>query len=138
MKSFYIYIAAVLVINGAMPVFEKLTLGKVSVSQMIFLRGLVQLAIYTAVLFQSGEMASFQKVDSRFIIYGLLQGAVISVMLFCYFAAMKAGAASQVKAFSSAAPLLTYLLAVTILNEPLTLQRGLGVIFITLGVILIG
>lgn len=138
MKPFYFYIALVLLINGSMPVFEKITLGKVSVPQMVFLRGIVQVALYAALLWSTGGLQSLSQVEPRFIFYGLLQGAAISAMLYAYFLAMQSGDASQVKALSSAAPLLTFALAVWLIGEPLTLQRGLGIALVVAGIFLLG
>ncbi|NTV46044.1 MAG: EamA family transporter [Chlorobiales bacterium] len=81
--------------------------------------------------------AELQSVPPRFIIYGLLQGVAIAVMIFFYFTAMKSGQVSLVTALTATSPMLTYALAVLLLQEPLTLTRGIGIVFVILGIILL-
>lgn len=65
-----------------------------------------------------------------FVFYGL--GAL--VMLYAY----KFGSLSVLQPMLSANYIFTIILAVTVLNEQVTLTKGIGIIIIILGVILIG
>lgn len=135
--GFYLSIAITLIVLSSLPLFEKVTLGKISPQQMGFLRGLSQFVIYAGVLYMTSGFAELQSVPPRFIIYGLLQGVAIAVMIFFYFTAMKSGQVSLVTALTATSPMLTYALAVLLLQEPLTLTRGIGIVFVILGIILL-
>lgn len=135
--GFYLSIAVTLIILSTLPLFEKVTLGKISPQQMAFLRGLSQVAIYAGVLFATGGFAELQSASPKYIVYGLLQGVAIAVMIYFYFSAMKSGQVSLVTTLTATSPMLTYILAVLLLQEPLTLTRGIGVAFVIVGVILL-
>lgn len=135
--SFYLSIAVTLIVLSTLPLFEKVTLGKISPQQMGFLRGVSQFVIYAGILYMTSGFAEFQTVSPKFIMYGLLQGVAIAVMIFFYFSAMKTGQVSLVTALTATSPMITYALAVLLLQEPFTLTRGFGIVFIILGVILL-
>lgn len=135
--NFYLSIAVTLLVLGSLPLIEKITLGKISPQQMGFLRGLSQLAIYAGVLYATNGFAELQSASPKHIAYGLLQGVAIAVMIYFYFSAMKSGQVSLVTTLTATSPMLTYLLAVLILQEPVTLTRGLGIMFVIMGVILL-
>jgi bacterial/archaeal transporter family protein len=135
--NFYLSIAVTLIVLSGLPLLEKVTLGKINPQQMAFLRGLSQVAIYAGVLYATGGFGGLQSASPKYIVYGLLQGVAIAVMIYFYFSAMKSEQVSLVTALTATSPMLTYLLAVLFLHEPLTFARGLGIMFVILGVILL-
>ena len=126
--NIYVSLGIAVLILGVLPLIEKITLGVLSPAQMAFLRGLSQVLFYGILIAYSGELIQLADVPKTYILYGLLQGALIVVMLFFYFHAMQKGEASVVKTLSATSPMLTYIFAVMLLNEPFTLERLGGVV----------
>jgi transporter family protein len=127
----------VVLILGVLPLIEKLTLNHLSPIQMAFLRGVAQVVVFGVLIFQGSEWMNLKSAPVSFIAYGLLQGVLIAVMLFFYFHAMQQGEASVVKTLSATSPMLTYFLAILLLNEPFSLERLAGVGLVIGGVYLL-
>ncbi|MBL6956414.1 MAG: EamA family transporter [Chlorobium phaeobacteroides] len=123
-------------ILGSLPILEKITLARMNVTQMIFLRSLSQTIILGIVVWL-GTSSVQGGIPIKYTIYALLQGVAITVMLFFYLSAIKTTEVSFVNPIIAAAPLITYAMAVFILNEQFNPVRLSGVILVAGGVALI-
>jgi len=123
-------------ILGSLPILEKITLARMNVTQMIFLRSLSQTIILGIVVWL-GTSSTPGGIPIKFTLYALLQGVAITVMLFFYLSAIKTTEVSFVNPIIAAAPLLTYAMAVFILNEQFNPVRLSGVVLVAGGVVLI-
>jgi len=135
--NIYVSIGVAVLILGILPILEKITLGVLSPSQMAFLRGLSQVVLYGLLISFNGELIGLGNAPKTYVFYGLLQGALIVVMLFFYFHAMQQGEASVVKTLSASSPMLTYFFAIMLLNESFSLERLAGVALVIGGVYLL-
>ncbi len=138
MKTPNIYLSLIITVSilGSLPILEKITLAKMNVTQMIFYRSLSQTIILGIVVW-FGTTSLSTGIPMKYTVYALLQGVAITVMLFFYLSAIKTTDVSFVNPVIAASPLITYTLAVVILNEPLNFVRLSGVILVVGGIILI-
>ncbi|MCG8376624.1 MAG: EamA family transporter [Chlorobiales bacterium] len=138
MKTPNIYLSLIITVSilGSLPILEKITLAKMNVTQMIFYRSLSQTIILGIVVW-FGTTSLSAGIPIKYTVYALLQGVAITVMLFFYLSAIKTTDVSFVNPVIAASPLITYTLAVVILNEPLNFIRLSGVILVVGGIILI-
>ena len=139
MKALNLYLSLIITVSiiGSLPILEKITLAKMNVTQMIFYRSLSQTLILGIVVWLGTSSLSIGIIPAKYTAYALLQGVAVTVMLFFYLSAIKTTDVSLVYPVVSAAPLITYILAIVILNEPLNVLRLSGVILVVGGVILI-
>lgn len=138
MKTLHFSIPLLITVSilGSLPILEKITLGRMNVTQMIFYRSLAQTFILGLVVWL-GSTSLSTGLPVRYTVYALLQGVAVTVMLFFYLSAVKTTDVSIVNPIVSASPLITYILAVVILNEPLNIMRVSGVILVVGGILLI-
>lgn len=138
MKTPNIYLSLIITVSilGSLPILEKITLAKMNVTQMIFYRSLSQTIILGIVVW-FGTTSLSAGIPMKYTVYALLQGVAITIMLFFYLSAIKTTDVSFVNPVIAASPLITYTLAVVILNEPLNFVRLSGVILVVGGIILI-
>ena len=138
MKTLHFSIPLLITVSilGSLPILEKITLGRMNVTQMIFYRSLAQTFILGLVVWL-GSTSLSTGLPVRYTVYALLQGVAVTVMLFFYLSAVKTTDVSIVNPIVSASPLITYILAVVILNEPLNIMRMSGVILVVGGILLI-
>ncbi len=138
MKTLHFSIPLLITVSilGSLPILEKITLGRMNVTQMIFYRSLAQTFILGLVVWL-GSTSLSTGLPARYTVYALLQGVAVTVMLFFYLSAVKTTDVSIVNPIVSASPLITYILAVVILNEPLNIMRVSGVILVVGGILLI-
>lgn len=138
MKTPNLYLSLIITVSilGSLPILEKITLAKMNVTQMIFYRSLSQTIILGLIVW-FGTSATPTGIPIRYTAYALLQGIAITVMLFFYLSAIKTTDVSLVNPVIAASPLITYVLAVVILNEPLDFVRLSGIMLVVGGIILI-
>ncbi|UZJ40291.1 EamA family transporter [Prosthecochloris sp. SCSIO W1101] len=138
MKTFHLYLSLIITVSivGSLPILEKITLAKMNITQMIFYRSLSQTLILGIVVWICGSSLS-SGIPVKYTVYALLQGVAITIMLFFYFSAIKTADVSFVYPLIAASPLITYILAIVVLNEPFNIIRLSGVILVIGGIILI-
>ena len=138
MKALNIYLSLFITVSilGSLPILEKITLAKMNITQMIFYRSLSQTIILGFVVWLGTSTLS-NDIPLNYTAYALLQGVAVTIMLFFYLSAIKTADVSFVNPVIAASPLITYILAVVILNEPLNFVRLSGVVLVVGGIILI-
>ncbi|MCG8341296.1 MAG: EamA family transporter [Chlorobiales bacterium] len=138
MKALNLHLSLIITVSilGSLPILEKITLAKMNVTQMIFYRSLSQTLILGIVVW-FGTSSLSTGIPVKYTVYALLQGVAVTIMLFFYLSAIKTTDVTFVNPVIAASPLITYILAVVILNEPLNVIRLLGVVFVVGGIILI-
>ena len=138
MKALNLHLSLIITVSilGSLPILEKITLAKMNVTQMIFYRSLSQTLILGIVVW-FGTSSLSTGIPVKYTVYALLQGVAVTIMLFFYLSAIKTTDVTFVNPVIAASPLIPYILAVVILNEPLNVIRLLGVVFVVGGIILI-
>jgi transporter family protein len=123
---------------GAAPLFEKAGLAKIAPLPATALRSwMIGLILLLAVTL-TGAWKDVSSVDLRslglLLAGGFLAGLLGQVL---YFGALRGGQASRVVPFVAAYPLVTVLLSILILREPLTLPRAAGAACVVIGVLVL-
>jgi transporter family protein len=86
----------------------------------------------------TGQIGQVARMEGRILLFSLLSGLTGGVLgLTAYFHALQRGQASLVVPFTSAYPLVTVLLSLLVLGEPITPTKVLGVALIVGGVMLL-
>jgi len=123
---------------GAAPIFEKAGLVKIAPLPATALRSWMIGVVLLGAVTLSGTWKDVSGVDLRslglLLAGGFLAGLLGQVL---YFAALRGGQASRVVPFVAAYPLVTVLLSMLILREPLTLPRAAGAACVVVGVLVL-
>ena len=123
---------------GVVPLMEKVGLGRASPTLGVFVRSLgVVIGLVVFSLFSSPwEALRSLSWPSVFLLAG---GGLLASFVgqWAFYHALKSGALSQVTPVAGTYPLVAALLGWSILREPLTVSRAVGVLFVVAGVILL-
>ena len=122
---------------GAAPLFGKVGLVRMDPTVAMTLRSFVISVLLLLWMVVTGGLGQFTGIDLR---SGLLIGAegIFASLLghLGYYYALKFGQASRVVPVASAFPLVALIGAILVLGERLTWSKGMGVVFIVAGVLL--
>lgn len=122
---------------GIAPIFEKLSLERVSSFTALTIRSIATSITLITILFLTGKEGELVRVDSRTVSYILLGGFFGILGLYIYFVALKQGEASMVVPIVNSFPLFTALYSFLLLREQLTIGRIIGIILVVTGIIFI-
>ena len=122
---------------GVAPVFEKTGLIKISSLAGLTIRYIAITTILLVVSFLTSAGKEIIQADFKTLLFIVISGILAGLLgMWSYFQALKYWEASRVVPIAGAYPLIAFLFSLLILGESLTLQKGIGVIFIVLGVCL--
>lgn len=123
---------------GTTPVIEKIGLSKAQPLTGVTIRSMaVVIALFSFLLF-SGKLKETLTVDLKTIVVFSVSGILAGLLgMITYFAALKAGATSEIVPIAATYPLVTAILSVLILGEQITLFRVIGTILIVIGIWLV-
>jgi len=121
---------------GAAPIFEKLGLVRIAPLPATALRSWMIGIILLVAVAAGGGWKEVSSVDPRslgmLLAGGFLAGLLGQVL---YFSALRGGQASRVVPFVAAYPLITVLLSLLFLREPLTPAKTAGAVLVIAGVL---
>jgi transporter family protein len=138
-RSGLLYALLAAVLWGIAPVFEKLGLIHISPLAGLVIRTVSATVILILIMLFTNVHTEILRADARTIGFLVLSGMVAGLLgMWSYFSAMKYWEASRVVPIVGAYPLFAFLFSLLLLGEQLTLQKGIGVILIVGGVILLG
>lgn len=124
---------------GLAPVAAKLALRGVSPIIGMGVRSIIAACMVTVWLFATGHHRMVPHLGSRSIGWFFVEALLATVVGdAAYFYALKIGQAGQVSLIMAASPLVTLVVAVLMLNEPLSLIKIAGAAMIIGGLLLIG
>lgn len=118
-------------------IFAKIGVENVNSDYATFIRTIVVLVAFTAILLGLGEMRSPASVSPRTYLFLVLSGLGTGGSWLCYFRALKLGNAAQVAPIDKLSVVLVAIFGVLFLGEKLSLMNWLGVVLIGGGAILI-
>ncbi len=135
MKSYYFAILAAIV-WGIAPIMEKIGLKNIEPLAGVLVRscgvviGAIIVSMASASIFKSAL-----KADPKTIIFLFMGGILASIMgQIFFYNALKHGEVSKMVPIAATYPLVSFLLGLLFFGESLTLFKGLGIIFVILGV----
>lgn len=138
MKPFYWALLASLV-WGCVPALEKLGLAKVPAFAGLFYRCLgVLIGVILLLVFQLGSIKESFFVGKSGLLYLVAGGFLASVLgQIFFYQGLKNGPASMIVPVAASYPIISFVIGVVFLSEPLTLSKAGGVLFVVLGVFLL-
>lgn len=123
---------------GIAPVLEKQALVDLSPLLAVAVRSFAVSTILLVGLGATGRLSGLAQVDWKtflFIVGGGLLGSLIGQ--WTYFKALRSDVASRIVPMVAAYPLVTVLVAATLLREPITWQKVLGTLMVVVGIALL-
>ena len=135
MKSYYFAILAAIV-WGIAPIAEKMGLKNIEPMAGVLVRSAgVAVGAIVMSLISSSIFKSALKADPTTIIF-LFMGAILASILgqIFFYNALKHGEVSKMVPIAATYPLVSFLLGLLFFGESFTVLKGLGVIFVILGV----
>ncbi len=118
-------------------IFAKVGVENINSDYATFIRTIVVLIAFTAILLSLGEMQSPAAVSPRTYLFLILSGLATGGSWLCYFRALKIGNASQVAPIDKLSVVMVAVFGVLFLGEKLSLMNWLGVALIGGGAILV-
>lgn len=118
-------------------IFGKVGVAGIDSDVATMLRTVVILAMTVGIVMTTGKSVDFTSMSPRSLAFLLLSGLATGASWLCYFRALKLGPASQVAPVDKLSVVMVAIFGVVFLGEKLSGVNWLGVIFITLGVILV-
>jgi len=124
---------------GSAPVFEKLGLIKMSPLVGLTIRNIAITIIVLIIALFTNVGKEIVHADFKSVVFVVIGGIIAGLFgMWSYFEALKHWEASRVVPIAGAYPLFAFILSMVFLGENLTLQKGIGVILIVSGVVLLG
>ena len=97
------------------------------------IRTIVVLAFSWGMVFLVGSQGQLGQLDGRTVLFLVLSGLATGASWLCYFRALQLGDVNKVVPVDKSSTVLSILLAVVLLHEPLGLAKGAGVVLIAAG-----
>lgn len=124
---------------GLAPVFEKLGLIKISPLAGLTIRNIAITIIVLIIALFTNVGKEIVSADFKTVAFVVIGGIIAGLLgMWSYFEALKHWEASRVVPIAGIYPLFAFLFSMLLLGENLTLQKGIGVILIVGGVMLLG
>lgn len=97
------------------------------------IRTIVVLAFSWVMVFIVGSQGQIAAMEGRTLLFLILSGLATGASWLCYFRALQLGDINKVVPIDKSGTVLTILLAALLLQEPITLPKGVGMVLIALG-----
>ncbi len=136
LKTFLLSLLMV-VLMGSSVIIEKMTLKGDSAFAILAIRSCFMSLCFLLIAAFTGGWRSLVAVAPKTQLLVVIAGVMGVVFLYLYYTILKQDLASRVFPILSAAPIVTLILAVTVLGEPFTWKRLVGILLVVAGVALI-
>ncbi len=134
MTNWFIFAILALIFWGLSDFFPKLAIGSLSPKSILVYNVVGAMLVGIVILFS----ISFRpEINLRGIIFAALSGAAVILGFLFFFYAINRGKLSIVVATAGLYPLLTIILALLVLKEPITLREGIGMILALIAMVLL-
>ena len=123
---------------GVAPIFEKLSLARVSPFTALTVRFMITTGIVVLISLFTGHFKEIRNVDPMSLLWiflGGISGGVIGLLL--YFVVLKDNLTTHIVPITATFPLFTALFAYLFLKEHITATRIAGIFLVVIGVVLI-
>lgn len=97
------------------------------------IRTIVVLAFSWLMVFIVGSQSQITAIEGKTLLFLILSGLATGASWLCYFRALQLGDINKVVPIDKSSTVLTILLAALLLQEPITLPKGIGMVLIALG-----
>lgn len=121
---------------GLTAVLAKVGIQKTDSNLATALRTVVVLIFSWVMVYVTGAQSSLSSIDGRSVLFLTLSGLATGASWLCYFRALQLGSVSKVAPIDKSSTVLTMLLAFLFLGEALTVLKGLCMLLILAGTLL--
>lgn len=136
MIEYWILLALVaLFLYGISQVVNKSSLNSISAANYIFISAVATTPMYLFLMIGYIYKSGGWQGGFSYTIFGLLSVSFGLTGYYTFLEALKAGPVSIVGSITAAYPVMTVIVAITLLNETLTLIQGMGVTIILIGIV---
>ena len=118
---------------GITAVLAKCGIRKTDSNIATAVRTVVVLIFSWLMVFLIGSQNTIGEIDGRDLFFLILSGLATGASWLCYFHALQSGDINKVVPIDKSSTVMTILLAFLILNEPITLGKGIGIVGIAAG-----
>ena len=118
---------------GITAVLAKCGIRKTDSNIATAVRTVVVLIFSWVMVFLIGSQNTIGEIDGRDLFFLILSGLATGASWLCYFHALQSGDINKVVPIDKSSTVMTILLAFLILNEPITLGKGIGIVGIAAG-----
>ena len=119
-------------------IFGKIGVGEINSNLATFLRTIVILIVSALWITFRKDWVSPTTMSTKGILFLIFSGIATGLSWLCYYKALQIGEASKVAPIDKLSVVLVVLLAAAFLGESISLKTGIGIIFVTLGALIIG
>lgn len=139
MRQGFIYSILVLICWGLAPIFAKTGLAKLPPLTAVAFRNTFITIMFLSALFISGQARGIMSSDIKSVFLILIEASLAGLIgQYFYYKAVKVWEASRVVPIVGAYPLVSFIVAVILLSEKVTLIKSLGAVLVVIGVGLLG
>lgn len=118
-------------------IFTKLGVNTINSEFATFIRTCVILILVGGIAFFTKQFQPISSISAKGLTFLVLSGIATGASWLCYFRAMSLGSASQVAPIDKLSVVIVAIFGVLLLGEQLSSVNWIGILFITLGVILV-
>lgn len=118
---------------GATAILAKIGVKKVDSMLATAIRTIIILLFSWLMVFIVGSWENIYTVDLKSLVFLILSGLATGASWLCYFKALQLGDVNKVTPIDKFSTVLTMVLAIIILREPVTLPKSIGMVAIALG-----
>jgi transporter family protein len=132
-QTAFLYALLTVILWGVVAILDKIAADRLPAVAIVLIRSVFTLLLIVIYGLAVRQLPDPRAISPRLYLLLFISATLVLVSMVSYFQALRWGEASRVIAFTSVYPLLTILLAVPLLHEPLTLRKALGVLVIVAG-----
>lgn len=137
MKTMWLIFAILSSVFAALTsILAKIGIDGVNSNLATAIRTAVVLALSWLMVFVTGAQSGISEINKRNWIFLILSGLATGASWLCYYKALQTGEASKVIPIDKMSVVLTLILAFIFLHEQFTAKTLVGIIFLTVGTIL--
>lgn len=118
---------------GLTSILAKCGIRKTDSTAATALRTIVVLLFFWLMVFLVGSQSQIKNIDLKTILFLTLSGLATGASWLCYFKALQLGDINKVVPVDKSSTIMTILLAAILLQEKITLFKGIGVVLIAVG-----
>ena len=124
------------VFAGITSIFAKCGIQKTNSTVATAIRTVIVLAFSWLMVFVTGSQTQLAAIGEETWLFLILSGIATGASWLCYFRALQLGDINKVVPIDKSSVILTIVLALLLLQEPITLPKGIGVVLIGVGTFL--
>ena len=119
---------------GITSILAKCGIRKTDSTVATAVRTIVVLAFSWLIVWIVGSGSQIRQISGTTLLFLILSGAATGASWLCYFRALQMGNINKVVAIDKSSTVLTILLALIFLGEGISIEKGIGVAVIALGI----